>query len=696
MSATTEHPKKTSNKRNWTSPATLLKIGAVAVVVLGAVWFFQGGSEAYVPGTTFAVERGPLEITVLEGGEIQSLESQEIRSEVRGREGTKILKIVEEGYYVTPEDVENGKILVELDASNLIDQLTNQEIQFQSTESDYIEERQDYEIQVNQNESNIKSAELAVKFARMDFEKYMGAAPVQEILDRLDLNYEPGQFELTEEAMAAATEPLPGEAPTERQLTVEDIVVDEELMQGIREKMMAAFEQGGANVGGGGGWTGGRQGGEGRGPRSGGDGEEGRSGRGGGMRLNAQMIDRMKQMGVDVFAVAQELGKVKEPEPVLTAEGEGMAVEMESTYTKPSEQIDFSEYVSEEILGDGEAKQQLRQLQDDLLVAREELSLARTQLDGTKRLAEKNFVTQNDLDADKMRVQKAEIKQSATETALELFTKYTFPKQAEQLLSDYEEALRSLERARIQAFGDLSKAKARLSSDRARFLMEQQRLNDLRRQIDACIIRAEQPGMVVYGSSAERSFRGNNEPIQEGTTVRERQLIITIPNRDKMAVEVQVHESSVERVTKGQAARIIVDARPNEVLEGTVTYVSPLPNSQDRWMNPDMKVYNTTVEIDTAPEWLRPGMSAEVTILVTEIPDTLYLPIQAVRAEGNERVCYVVTPNGPERRVIETGVYSNEFIQIIDGVSEGEQVYLRPPAKERNPEPGEAEEGQVA
>ena len=61
----------------------------------------------------FAARRGPLEITVLEGGSLQALESQEIKCEVRvGYQGTKILKIVEEGYFVTEDDVKTNKVLV--------------------------------------------------------------------------------------------------------------------------------------------------------------------------------------------------------------------------------------------------------------------------------------------------------------------------------------------------------------------------------------------------------------------------------------------------------------------------------------------------------------------------------------------------------------------------------------------------------
>ena len=102
------------------SPRTRYSVlggSAWAVVLLLVV----GGSGDNPGGVTYTVQRGDLNITVLEGGALEALSSQEIRSGVKGREGAKILSIVEEGYRVTPEDVAAGKILVELDTASLVE-----------------------------------------------------------------------------------------------------------------------------------------------------------------------------------------------------------------------------------------------------------------------------------------------------------------------------------------------------------------------------------------------------------------------------------------------------------------------------------------------------------------------------------------------------------------------------------------------
>ena len=92
----------------WTAFAALAAAGGY----FAWSWFFPAGAEvADLP--TRAVERGDLLINVLQGGEIRALQNLEIKSEIEIP--TKILSLIPEGYLITEEDVKNGKVLIELD-----------------------------------------------------------------------------------------------------------------------------------------------------------------------------------------------------------------------------------------------------------------------------------------------------------------------------------------------------------------------------------------------------------------------------------------------------------------------------------------------------------------------------------------------------------------------------------------------------
>src|SRR5437879_169208 len=162
-----------------------------AAILLAAIGFLLWGGTANPLGKTptFVARRGPLEITILEGGSLQALESQELKCEVRvGYQGTKILRIVDEGYFVTEEDVKTNKVLVELDSSDLQKQIVQQEIQYQSAVANLTDSQQGYEIQLGQNQSDISAAEQKARFARLDFDKFLGDTVTAKIIQQVGLD----------------------------------------------------------------------------------------------------------------------------------------------------------------------------------------------------------------------------------------------------------------------------------------------------------------------------------------------------------------------------------------------------------------------------------------------------------------------------------------------------------------------------
>ena len=108
--------------------------------------------------------------------------------------------------------------------------------------------------------------------------------------------------------------------------------------------------------------------------------------------------------------------------------------------------VDFAKYADLALLGDGEGKQKLRELQDAVQIAQKEFQQAQSTLEGTKRLFAKDFVTKIELDRDQLACDNNQLKVKKAETALALFTKYEFKKAAQEALSKFAESLRELDR----------------------------------------------------------------------------------------------------------------------------------------------------------------------------------------------------------------------------------------------------------
>ena len=604
-----------------------LSAGTLLAVIALMSWL-GGDADNAVSGPVFAARQGQLDIIVREGGNVEALQSQQIRSAIRGRDGVKILSIVEEGYRVTAEDVSQGTILVELDSSQLNEQKLNQEIAYETAEATYIERKSQLEIRINQNVTNLNSASQNMRFARLDLEKFLGANVVNELVARLGIEERLARTEAAQAAATQAESTVPNRA--------------EQVAQNREQNRQA------------------------------------RSG-----EIPAAFLARMSGGP----AAAPAVPSPGEPAELTLGSADSVAMPeptsmlMDDEYLAVRSDIDFRIYADENRLEDGEAKQRLRTLLEAVRVAEENYLQAQARFAGQERLAARDFITPNDLEAEQSRLLQAESKLEQAITDLNLYTQYTFIKDADQQLANYEDSIMSYQRTMAEAAAELAQAEARYKSAVQRLNLEAERLADINEQLAMTVIRAERPGLVVYGSAeASQPFRGGNqEPIQEGATIRERQAILTIPDMTEMAVRVNIHESSVQRVREGQQVAVRIDAFPNARLTGEVIKVAVVADSGNAFMNPDLKVYPTIVKIDDVHDWLRPGMSAEVEILVDSLDDVVYVPIQAVSYLDGEQVVYVARGNRREVRVVETGTFSEQFIEIVSGLSAGETVMLLPP-----------------
>ena len=162
--------------------AIMCLIAAIVVVVLviNTKKHAKADNEVSVFVT---VKRGPLTIDVTEAGIIKALEQIVIKSEVEG--DTTILSLVPEA-----TRVKKGDLLVELDATDLKDDLIMQQIEVQNAESAFIGATEDLEVVKSQAESNNEEATLTLKFAILDQKKYIdGEYPNQlnEMKKTIDL-----------------------------------------------------------------------------------------------------------------------------------------------------------------------------------------------------------------------------------------------------------------------------------------------------------------------------------------------------------------------------------------------------------------------------------------------------------------------------------------------------------------------------
>jgi HlyD family secretion protein len=389
----------------------------------------------------------------------------------------------------------------------------------------------------------------------------------------------------------------------------------------------------------------------------------------------ANLVDRRVQQEIQVQNSEASFIKAEQSHAIQLSQNE-------SDIANSVRELEFSHIDLKKYL-EGDLPQDLQKTEEDILLADEDLILAQQNYSWSEKLHEMGFLEQTQLDADRIAETRATVKLRQAERAKALFVDYEIPRRTKELEAGVEEKVRELDRVKLQATARVADFEANVRTAQARFDLEKNELEKIISQIGKARIFAPVAGMVVYAID-DRSRWGDGEPMQEGADVRERQDIITIPRSDGFVAEASLHESVLEKVKTGMPCIISIDALREETFAGIVTYKALLPDQQSRWMNPDLRVYRTTVQLLEADARMRPGMSCSIEILVEELEDVIYVPVQAVFLNAGETICLVAERQGKsEKRQVAIGQSNGKWVEIQSGVSEGEMVLLAlPPGME--------------
>lgn len=316
-------------------------------------------------------------------------------------------------------------------------------------------------------------------------------------------------------------------------------------------------------------------------------------------------------------------------------------------------------------------------IKSKILLTKEDLGRNKERLRWTRVLFEKQYASKNELDTDEAKVLSTEIDLGQWQRKLDVLEKYDGPKKKALLQSNVDQAKDDLTRLKHRTASQLAQAEADLESRKRTLEVHNQRMESLREQLKLTKIFAPQDGLVVYpGSSSYRS----DQLIEEGVAVRERQELIKLPDTSTMLVDVKVHETFINNITPGLLAYVTIDSLPESRFLASVRRVAPLPDAASRYYNPNLKVYSTEVVIEEPLPDIKPGVSAHVEIVITNLQNVVSIPLQAVTTHKGGQAVYLAGSTKPTPVVI--GHNNDRFVEIKSGLEAGQRVLLSPPLGE--------------
>jgi HlyD family secretion protein len=240
-----------------------------------------------------------------------------------------------------------------------------------------------------------------------------------------------------------------------------------------------------------------------------------------------------------------------------------------------------------------------------------------------------------------IRQREADLKLAETnvERSRSLFERQLLPKQT---LDDNE--------ARYQS------AVAALDLARAQSSQSQARLDELQVNMANTVITSPVNGFVARRAADPGAFVSQNAPVADVVDISRVRLVVNVVEKDLKQVQV------------GDMAEVSVDAFPGEKFSGRIARVAPV-------LDPATRTAPIEIEIPNPVFRLKPGMYARVGIKTEERPNALVVPTNAVVAVGGERgVFLALNDNTAAFRRVQVGVESDDRIEILDGVAEGDRV----------------------
>lgn len=222
-----------------------------------------------------------------------------------------------------------------------------------------------------------------------------------------------------------------------------------------------------------------------------------------------------------------------------------------------------------------------------------------------------------------------------------------------------------------------AKSKEDLDNAQYNYDTAQSKLEEAESNLSETVIVSPMDGVVIGEpvTDGTMAVQGNSNPT----------VIMRIADLSRKQIFAKVDETDIGSVRVGQKATFTVDAYNGKTFTATVSKISQtdmdnswnISNSSSSSSSSSAAViyYSVTLDVDDPEGLLMPSMTARVEIETANKDSALAVPLSALKTDKNGTYVIVIKDDGTTKnRYVETGIYGDEFVEIINGLSENEKV----------------------
>ncbi len=171
--------------------------------------------------------------------------------------------------------------------------------------------------------------------------------------------------------------------------------------------------------------------------------------------------------------------------------------------------------------------------------------------------------------------------------------------------------------------------------------------------------------------------RSTNNKFQIGDQCWAGLPIIQLPDLSSLKATVQINDVDISKISKGLEVQIKPDAFSDSTFTGKVNSVANLAINKER--STKIKVFPVEILVNEADKNLLPGLTVSCRKIMDKLEDVLYIPLDALRMEGERYFVYRRSGNGFEKIEIETGISNTDYVVVLDGLKAGDAIALIDP-----------------
>jgi HlyD family secretion protein len=180
-------------------------------------------------------------------------------------------------------------------------------------------------------------------------------------------------------------------------------------------------------------------------------------------------------------------------------------------------------------------------------------------------------------------------------------------------------------------------------------------------------------GVVSFVRSSSTTPGSNETMLVENRAVNAGEVLLKIESDTQFAVEGRLNEYDVYRVSIGQPCEIQIPALPGSIFDGTVAEIYPVTGRDNR------TYYEIRCPIGQTDEPLKPGLSAEISIILQEKTDAVLIPISALAVKSGKMGVFLINDGVPVFKAVAVGLKTSEQVVVTCGLSAGQDILCQIP-----------------